>query len=70
MTLEDETGFVNLIIWKKVFERYSLLAKTLSCMGVTGSLQISEGITHLMVQKIWKPELDKGSLHLKSRNFH
>ena len=70
MTLEDETGFVNLVIWKQTFERYSLLAKTLSCMGVTGNLQVAEGVTHLVVQKIWKPELEKGSLHLKSRDFH
>ena len=70
MTLEDETGFVNLVIWKQTFERYSLLAKTLSCMGVTGNLQVAEGVTHLIVQKIWKPELEKGSLHLKSRDFH
>ncbi|MXZ35531.1 MAG: error-prone DNA polymerase, partial [Acidobacteria bacterium] len=70
MTLEDETGFVNLVIWKQTFERYSLLAKTLSCMGVTGNLQVAEGVTHLVVQKIWKPELEKGSLRLKSRDFH
>ena len=70
MTLEDETGFVNLVIWKQTFERYSLLAKTLSCMGVTGNLQVAEGVTHLVVQKIWKPELEQGSLHLKSRDFH
>ncbi len=70
MTLEDETGFVNLVIWKQTFERYSLLAKTLSCMGVTGNLQVAEGVTHLVVRKIWKPELEKESLHLKSRDFH
>ena len=70
MTLEDETGFVNLVVWKQTFERYSLLAKTLSCMGVTGNLQVAEGVTHLVVRKIWKPELEEGSLRLKSRDFH
>ena len=28
MTLEDETGFVNLVIWTRVFERYAVLVKT------------------------------------------
>jgi hypothetical protein len=28
MTLEDETGFVNVVIWESVFQRYSVLAKT------------------------------------------
>ena len=70
MTLEDETGFVNLVIWKQTFERYALLAKTLSCMGVTGNLQVAEGVTHLVVEKIWKPKLENESFHLKSRDFH
>src|SRR5207247_10706011 len=30
MTLEDETGFVNAVIWESVFQRYSVLAKTMS----------------------------------------
>ena len=28
MTLEDETGFVNVVVWESVFQRYSVLAKT------------------------------------------
>jgi len=30
MTLEDETGSVNAVIWESVFQRYSVLAKTMS----------------------------------------
>jgi error-prone DNA polymerase len=30
MTLEDETGFVSAVIWESVFQRYSVLAKTVS----------------------------------------
>ena len=70
MTLEDETGFVNLVIWERTFKRYSLLAKTLSCMGVTGKLQVGKGVTHLVVEKIWKPKLDTGAARHKSRDFH
>ena len=70
MTLEDETGFVNLVIWERTFKRYSLLAKTLSCMGVTGKLQVGEGVTHLVVEKIWKPKLDTGAARARSRDFH
>ena len=70
MTLEDETGFVNLIIWKRTFRRYSLPAKALSCMGVTGKLQVAEGVTHLVVERIWKPRLEKVSFRPPSRDFH
>ena len=70
MTLEDETGFVNLVIWKQISRCYCLLAKTLSCMGATGKLQVAEGVTHLVVERIWKPRLENGSFRLKSRDFH
>ena len=70
MTLEDETGFVNLVIWKKVFNRFSLQAKTLSCMGVTGKLQVAEGVTHLVVEIIWEPLLQYKLIQVKSRDFH
>ncbi len=70
MTLEDETGFVNLVIWEKVFESYSSLVRTLPCLGVTGNLQVGEGVIHLVAEAIWDPRLEGGSLRLKSRDFH
>jgi hypothetical protein len=30
LTPEDETGFVNAVIWESVFQRYSVLVKTVS----------------------------------------
>ncbi len=70
MTLEDETGFVNLVIWEKVFESYSSLVRTLPCLGVTGNLQVGEGVVHLVAEAVWDPRLEDGSLRLKSRDFH
>ena len=69
MTLEDETGFVNLVIWEKVFERNALLARTLHCMGVTGNLQVGEGVVHLVVESVWDPKLEDRTLRLRSRDF-
>ena len=69
MTLEDETGFVNLVIWQKVFERNALLARTLSYMGVTGNLQVGKGVSHLVVEAIWDPNLGAYSLSRQVRNF-
>ena len=70
MTLEDETGFANLVIWEKVFEQYSALVRTLPCLGVTGNLQVGEGVVHLVAEAFWDPRLEDGSLRLKSRDFH
>ena len=70
MTLEDETGFVNLVLWKQVFERYAVVAKTESFLGVTGKLQIQDGVIHLIGQKLWRPDLTTQPVHPRSREFH
>jgi DNA polymerase III alpha subunit len=44
MTLEDETGFVNVVVWESVFQRYSVLAKTVSFLGITGKLQVEDSV--------------------------
>ena len=70
MTLEDETGFVNAVFWPKYFERYMVLAKTLTLIGVEGKLQAASNVVHLIVERVWNP----GNLSMwndyKSRNFH
>jgi len=70
MTLEDETGFVNLVLWSNIFERYKVLAKTLSFMGVTGKIQAEDGVVHLIVDSIWQPELPRRPVLARSRDFH
>ncbi|MBN2530667.1 MAG: error-prone DNA polymerase [Deltaproteobacteria bacterium] len=68
MTLEDETGFVNLICFKDIFEKYKLIAKTTPILGVTGKVQYQDGVTHLIAQHLWKPKL-KESATTTSRDF-
>jgi len=70
MTLEDETGFVNLVIWEKVFKRYELLGKTQSFLGVTGKLQSESGVVHLVAEQLWIPDIPLGATETRSRDFH
>jgi error-prone DNA polymerase len=70
MTLEDETGFVNLVLWSSVFERQRTLAKTLSFMGVSGRIQAEAGVVHLIVNRIWRPRLTRAPAGRGSRDFH
>ena len=70
MTLEDETGFVNVVIWEHIFRKYETLAKTASFLGVTGKLQSKAGVVHLIADTLWSPELDAGPAASKSRDFH
>ena len=70
MTLEDETGFVNLVVWAQVFAEFATIIKTTSLLGVTGRLQVQEGIVHLICERVWHPELSRAVVEVDSRDFH
>ena len=70
MTLEDETGFVNVVIWKTVFDEHALIAKTASFLGVTGKIQKADGVTHLVADKLWPPRPEQRTPDVSSRDFH
>jgi len=69
-TLEDETGFVNLVVWSQVFERHEVIAKTSLLLGVTGKLQSTDGVVHLVAEELWDPRLDMEPEGASSRDFH
>jgi error-prone DNA polymerase len=69
-TLEDETGFVNLVIWRQVFERHAILARTAAILGVDGRVQRSEGVTHLIADELWEPDFELATEGTRSRDFH
>jgi error-prone DNA polymerase len=70
MTLEDETGFVNLVLWPTIFARYATLAKTATFLGVTGTLQADQGVVHLVAHRLWQPRLHTALATVPSRDFH
>jgi error-prone DNA polymerase len=70
MTLEDETGFVNLVLWTRVFEENSILARTATFLGVTGRVQNENGVVHVIVEKLWTPELGATPASAGSHDFH
>ena len=69
-TLEDETGFVNVVVWQPVFQKHSVLARTALLMGVTGKVQSESGVVHLIANKLWDPELSFHPKGTTTRSFH
>ena len=69
-TLEDETGFVNVVVWKQVFDRHAALAKTAALLGVTGEIQEADGVIHLMAKSLWAPDVTLADQTHRSRDFH
>ena len=56
MTLEDESGFANLVVWEKVYKEYRTLILTYWLVGVTGRLQVAEGVVHIIAESFWRPD--------------
>ncbi|MGX1351490.1 error-prone DNA polymerase [Bradyrhizobium elkanii] len=53
MTLEDETGIANIVVWPKVMEQYRKEVMGARLILVEGYIQSSpEGVTHLVAQRM------------------
>ena len=52
-----------------VFQRYSVLAKTVSFLGITGTLQVEDGVVHLVAEKLWEPRIELKPIGASSRDF-
>ncbi|MEM7137074.1 MAG: error-prone DNA polymerase [Myxococcota bacterium] len=69
-TLEDETGFVNVVVWRKVFDQYATVAKTATLLGITGEIQKADGVVHLIARSLWVPDVTLSEHPRRSRDFH
>jgi error-prone DNA polymerase len=80
MTLEDEAGMANLVIWADVFERHHHEAINGKILLINGRLQRQEGITHVVVESLERLDVPGRhnqqqpdpvhDLRVRSRNFH
>ena len=52
VTLEDETGVSNVIVWPKVLEEFRRVVLSARLMRVTGKLQREGIVTHIVADKI------------------
>lgn len=52
MTLEDETGIANAIVWVKTFEKYRRVVLSASMVGIYGKLQREGEVVHIVAHRI------------------
>ncbi len=52
ITLEDETGIANLVVWQKIFERYRRVILSSSMIAVRGRVQREGEVVHLVAHRI------------------
>jgi DNA polymerase III alpha subunit len=52
MTLEDETGVSNAIVWPKIFDKYRPVVMGARLVKIRGRLQSQSGVIHVVVDRI------------------
>lgn len=52
VTLEDETGVVNVIVWRKIYERFRRAVIAGRLLRVTGRIQRAHSVTHVLAEEI------------------
>jgi error-prone DNA polymerase len=70
VTLEDETGYLNLVVWERLAQRArrSLLGARL--LGVVGVVQKESGVLHVIAEELFDYSALLGNLITHSRDFH
>ena len=73
LTLEDETGVANVVVWASVYERFRRAVIAGRLLRVTCKLQRDAGVVHVvaeqiedisaMLDRLLDPELNRGFRH-------
>jgi error-prone DNA polymerase len=70
LSLEDETGIVNVILWPQVFATQRAPALTASLLEVRGRLQNQHGVTHVVASSLHDRSGWLAGIARRSRDFH
>ncbi|HET9958250.1 MAG TPA: OB-fold nucleic acid binding domain-containing protein, partial [Polyangiaceae bacterium] len=75
MTLEDETGFINLVLWRNVFEQQRWVATQSAILMAEGKLERqvvpnTGSVIHLIVQRLERLDVPGRDIGKMSRDFH
>jgi error-prone DNA polymerase len=70
VTLEDETGYVNVIVWRDLVERQRREVLGARLMTVYGVVEREGEVVHLVAKRIIDHSALLGRLATRSRDFH
>jgi error-prone DNA polymerase len=69
LTLEDESGFVNVVVWPSLGEKQRPIVRRAVLIGVVGHVQKSDGVIHLIARELVDLSQWLGAMNLSSRDF-
>jgi error-prone DNA polymerase len=70
LTLEDETGTVNVVVTPKRFERQALLISTTPLLLVRGTLQVEQGVVNIRGAEFRGLKAEVGAEYAQRHDFH
>jgi error-prone DNA polymerase len=69
ITLEDETGIANLVVWLKVFEKYRRIVLSAGMIGVHGRIQREGEVVHLVAHRLTDLSANLASVGERDASF-
>ena len=69
VTLEDETGSINLVVWKNIAEQYASILLGASVISASGKIQRKGDVLHLLTDQLIDLSYLIDNLTIESRNF-
>jgi error-prone DNA polymerase len=70
VTLEDETGYLNLVVWERLAQRDRKALLGSALLGVWGTVQKEGEVLHVVAERLFDHTDLLGSLMTRSRDFH
>ncbi|HRQ64916.1 MAG TPA: error-prone DNA polymerase [Xanthomonadaceae bacterium] len=70
LTLEDETGWLNVVVWRKLAERQRRALLESHLLGIDGVFEQAEGVRHLIAGRLTNLDELLDGLDARSRDFH
>ena len=70
VTIEDETGYLNLVVWERIAERQRQVLLGATLLGVHGEVQREGAVVHIVARQLSDHSGLLGELPTRSRDFH
>jgi error-prone DNA polymerase len=70
LTLEDETGNANVVVWPRVQERFRAALMNARLLLVKGTVEARDGVIHVMAGALFDMSGELEGLGVQSRDFH
>jgi error-prone DNA polymerase len=69
ITIEDETGIANIVVWRKIFEKYRRVVLSSGMIGIYGKIQREGAVVHLVAHRLSDLSSELASIGQRHQHF-